>query len=837
MKRLFIICLILFSKTILIAQLEFSDPILVHENDLFIPTYFDLADLDNDGDLDVVAGTIGDNKIVWYENMNNTGAFDTQKIIDDDIPGARYVSAVDIDNDTDLDILTIQAEFYGYFNKIVLYKKIGNDAFSAPIEIYTHYPQIHSIDIIDLDGDNDKDILLGYNDRIEWLENLDSTDAFSAGITIFQDETEFVYGVKAADLDDDGDMDIVQVSYLGTFEGNTCSWFENTDGLANFSPEIIIDHSFLDEPFFVTTSDLDGDMDLDIVVTNYHTIQWYDNSNGSGSFTYGGGIGCDLGPPGYNFVDKNIHITDLDGDFDMDILWLSNRERIVAWIENINGNGRFGPSIEFIPDVNDPCCIQAGDIDGDSDQDVLFASNETDQIYMNENKDGAGTFHYKGTVNRGIDWITSITCSDLDGDGDKDILASSGCDHKIMYFENMDGTGSFGEQNIISTEVLNPREIFSADLDADGDMDVLSASYDDNKIVWYENSDGKGTFLYQNVISTNAQNANHVFAIDLDSDQDIDVISSSTGDHKIAWYENYDGNGNFGDQIIITVDLPGVISIFSADLDNDGDNDILGTSSENGKVVWYENINGLGEFSNEIIIASTESSVGSVTAVDLDRDGDMDVLSFYGSYVAWYENVDGVGSFDEPRFITSGDMYLQDFYVRDIDGDNDLDVCGIEGSNFCWVENDNTKFLQKQKILLHDEYIIRSYFDDLNGDGDLDVILGLEWDDIVWIRYETGPSENAIDENMNPISFTLLQNHPNPFNPLTQISYSIADKGHVRLTVYDVRSREIMRLVDEVKSAGTYSADFNGSALSSGVYVYRLETGDEVLTKKMVLMK
>jgi hypothetical protein len=86
-------------------------------------------------------------------------------------------------------------------------------------------------------------------------------------------------------------------------------------------------------------------------------------------------------------------------------------------------------------------------------------------------------------------------------------------------------------------------------------------------------------------------------------------------------------------------------------------------------------------------------------------------------------------------------------------------------------------------------------------------------------------------------SYDLAQNYPNPFNPTTNISYSVAKMGKVDLKVYDLLGKEVATLVNEVKSAGQYTATFNGSNLSSGVYLYTLKSGDQTFTKKMSLVK
>ena len=88
-----------------------------------------------------------------------------------------------------------------------------------------------------------------------------------------------------------------------------------------------------------------------------------------------------------------------------------------------------------------------------------------------------------------------------------------------------------------------------------------------------------------------------------------------------------------------------------------------------------------------------------------------------------------------------------------------------------------------------------------------------------------------------PIKIDLLGNYPNPFNPVTKIVYTIAKYSHVKLEVYDIRGRKLCTLVDQYKSAGSYETEFDGQNLTSGVYLYRLECGSNILTGKMMLIK
>ena len=105
--------------------------------------------------------------------------------------------------------------------------------------------------------------------------------------------------------------------------------------------------------------------------------------------------------------------------------------------------------------------------------------------------------------------------------------------------------------------------------------------------------------------------------------------------------------------------------------------------------------------------------------------------------------------------------------------------------------------------------------------------------------YESPLSVSGIQDylSMVPKEYTLQQNFPNPFNPTTTIRYKIPARGFVTLKVYDVLGNEIATLVDEEKQAGSYGVEFNASTLSSSVYLYQLQAGDFVQTKKMLLLK
>ena len=96
---------------------------------------------------------------------------------------------------------------------------------------------------------------------------------------------------------------------------------------------------------------------------------------------------------------------------------------------------------------------------------------------------------------------------------------------------------------------------------------------------------------------------------------------------------------------------------------------------------------------------------------------------------------------------------------------------------------------------------------------------------------------DVTDEDLQPKEFGLMQNYPNPFNPVTSINYAVAFTQHVQLKVYDLIGNEIAVLVNETKSPGRYTVEFSSAKLASGTYFYRLQAGEFVQTKKMIMLK
>ena len=140
---------------------------------------------------------------------------------------------------------------------------------------------------------------------------------------------------------------------------------------------------------------------------------------------------------------------------------------------------------------------------------------------------GESTFSKQIVVTTNANYALSVVAADVNGDGHIDLVSASGGDDKIAWYQNLDGKGTFSKQIVVTTNAINARSVVAADINGDGFLDLVSASWDDDKIAWYNNTDGTGTFGPQIVVTTNAEFARSVVAADINGDGHLDLVSAS----------------------------------------------------------------------------------------------------------------------------------------------------------------------------------------------------------------------------------------------------------------------------------------------------------------------
>ena len=141
----------------------------------------------------------------------------------------------------------------------------------------------------------------------------------------------------------------------------------------------------------------------------------------------------------------------------------------------------------------------------------------------------------------------------------------------------------------ITTSADGARDVYVGDIDGDGDLDIVSASATDDTIAWYENDGAADPTWSAADIATSADGARDVHVADMDGDGDLDIVSASWIDSTIAWYEN-DGAANPSwTAVDIDTSADGAADVHVADMDGDGDLDIVSASYLDDTITWYEN--------------------------------------------------------------------------------------------------------------------------------------------------------------------------------------------------------------------------------------------------------
>jgi hypothetical protein len=623
-----------------------------------------LADLDDDGDLDLVSGVWGEGAILISDNtrqVTESGTWTGPTHIVDRIPGLNGLAVGDINQDGTMDLVASTRD------TIHIGRRTG--AFRFLPFVTSTWPVTGSelVDLRDVNGDARNDLVYRSGSQQGALYVNSSGRTFPAKYQL-PDLPNAHKISQFVDFDGAGVVDVLSV--VSRAESGTDSVIV-AQYVSPTRPWLI--HTLPQDPGAkLQTADINSDGLLDIVMASPSGLSWFPSS-GEGQFQ----------PERLVFSESvsGVLVGDFDGDRDVDFMFSATdhvgRGQLII-LENIT------QSANFVRHVIMPTSIvprQAGDLDGDGDTDAIAIALERDGIYLILNQGSV-----LPAVQRVAGKLSSYDAAaliDQDRDGKLNIVAvNDDGESEVLGLVN----GTYHSIWVGGELRFEWSSAQSADVDGDGDLDVVVWSRYDKTADWFETvmqepgvKDQEGRIL----------NARSALIGDVDGDGDVDIITNHLP-QEARWVMNLDGHGRFSDSISFTI-RRAVSAV--ADLSADGRVDLL--AMDDGQIVWFENQPAAnGDFNGDARLdhgdvrelrgaafAELDPELTPAPLFDLDGSGEVD----HQDTLYWATDVVGTSRFDvnrDGRF-DSGDLvslfqhgqYEQRFaywYQGDFDGDGDF---------------------------------------------------------------------------------------------------------------------------------------------------------------------
>ncbi|GGF26222.1 FG-GAP-like repeat-containing protein [Hymenobacter cavernae] len=431
---------------------------------------------------------------------------------------------------------------------------------------------------------------------------------------------------------------------------------------------------------------------------------------------------------------------------------------------------------------------------------------------------------------------TSIAPADVDGDGDLDLLVSNSSPNWVSVRLN-DGTGSFTNGWVEYSVGGALREIQATDFDGDGDLDFAVISGGFTPLVTVGLNDGTGHFPGRASANPGYTNASGrtVRTADVDADADEDILIAASGDIFVSLNT---GAGSFGPvSPQLALGGNGARDLRTADIDGDGDLDLLAsvatTSSNEVRVLLND---GSGSFGNGYSVRVPTAPYGLATA-DMDGDGDLDILtssdpsSTTTGTVTLLRN-NGTGTFSAGAAVRVGSSPSVPA-VADLDGDGDLDLVTASNVSTGGVSirrNDGGGNFDAGTDLAVGSYNSSVTPADIDSDGDLDLLIINNLIDKVNVLYNSSVLATASAKTAEPVRV-----YPNPAQDAFTVEYNATAAQPATLTLTDPLGRAVyqqsVRLV-----AGRNSFPLSGASLAQGLYHLTLVPGTAAAVSQKVMI-
>ena len=332
---------------------------------------------------------------------------------------------------------------------------------------------------------------------------------------------------------------------------------------------------------------------------------------------------------------KSLVAVDLDGVNGVDLLAVHAYDNQVVWYEN-NGFENF--TMNLIDTVTNPSAVAAGHLNSDGYLDLVVASftagteNWHLSYYLN---DGSENFTHH-VIETNLDGAEDIVLATLDTGTSLDIAVVGYESDMVVWYES-DGasTPSFTRHNI-AIDKVHSESIDAADLDGDGDVDLVTSAFLDGEILWWENSGGASPTFTEHVAASLINGPKDVAIVNVDGDSDLDLVAVAFFDDEVIWLDN---NGSEVFTTTVAGSTPrGPVAVNAADRNSDTYIDLVVGCFDGDQLVSFAN-DGAENFTMSTVDAALGGAESPVV-IDLDGNGETDLVAagFYDDNIVWYVN-------------------------------------------------------------------------------------------------------------------------------------------------------------------------------------------------------
>ena len=479
-------------------------------------------------------------------------------------------------------------------------------------------------------------------------------------------------------------------------------------------------------------------------------------------------IPVNYGQYGYPIQNVNIHhsatIADLDDNALSEIYFSSDSQMYATWVAGFDVTG-----FPFNADSEISTASAIGDINGDGTKELVFGTVGGMLYAITNSADEHLTYLQPDTIR------DSPALADLDMDGTLEIIFISGnSTSSILNVINNEGEDYNGFPIDITDKIVSGPAV--ADLDNDSSVEIVLTTTEGQLLVVDGNGNFKDGFPFETLGSLKYP----ATLGDLDGDNDLEVIAANeNGDLFVV---HHDGS------LMLHHTYQGftLSSISLADLDNNGQIDLLFMSSENDQ----PNHSMLHVFDpsnqSELLgwpISINAMSKGEIIVSDIDNDGELEILITDLSGRVHIYNNNGLSYVNFP-FIGE-DSIQSTLSIGDLDNDNDFELIFGTSKNLEVID------IQDEKGSRYSWNMFRA---NLHRTG----------------YFNSALATVDVQDSYYPKYYSLSDNFPNPFNPSTTINYNLSEKGFVDFSIYDIVGRKVVTLVNDIKTHGSHSITWDG---------------------------